>query len=578
MSELLLRNLAIGGYRSFAAPQRLERFSKVNIFIGQNNSGKSNILRFIHEVLGRPVNEKLKVDELAYHLPDRPPMVYGQSEPFEIENGTPHVSNQHRLLRGRDNSALAHHIGRAMRALAQTQGASECWTLRTVQEDKLFNQEEWNGAVGSLGDRNLQTLWSALTNMGGGGRSDWQQGATGALAMPPLRVSAELIPAIRQIGQGGTEAVGFAGVGIIDRLAKLQNPDVSSQSTRRRFQAVTEFLREVVGRPDASIEVPYLRDTILVHMDGKVLPIESLGSGIHEVIILAAAATVLSGKIICMEEPELHLNPILQKKLLRYLSTNTDNQYFITTHSAALMDTPGAEVYHVRLQNGASVVERVTSDSHRSEVCADLGYHPSDLLQANCIVWVEGPSDRLYLNWWLQAIDSSLVEGIHYSIMFYGGKLAAHLSHADPADVNDFISLRRLNHRAVMLMDSDKSAVQSHLNETKKRLRDEFNRGPGHAWITSGREIENYIAADQLLAGIAAVHPGVTPLSRFGRFDQNLKVQTARRERQASKVDVARHVVQHSSPTLEQLDLRQQLQRLRAFIVASNPVVAPQRP
>jgi len=335
----------------------------------------------------------------------------------------------------------------------------------------------------------------------------------------------------------------------------------------------SEFLQNVVDNPKASIEIPHARDTIIVHMDGKTLPLESLGSGIHEVIILASAATVLTDYLICIEEPEIHLNPILQKKLIRYLSKHTSNQYIITTHSAALMDTADAEIYHVYLEDGQSSVSRVSSDSEKSAICEDLGYHPSDLLQANCIIWVEGPSDRLYINKWIAARDSNLIEGIHYSIMFYGGRLSAHISGNDPADiVDDFISLRRLNRRSVIVIDSDRSQKGSTINKTKKRLEREFNKGPGHAWITEGREIENYIPADQIQSAIQNVQPSATPLSDFSQYSNTLQICTkSGKEAQASKVEVARYITTKFPADLKQLNLLSQVNKLVSFIYDSNP-------
>ena len=145
------------------------------------------------------------------------------------------------------------------------------------------------------------------------------------------------------------------------------------------------------------IEIPYERDMILIHMDNKTLPLESLGTGVHEVVILAAAATLLENTILCVEEPELHLHPLLQKKLVKYLADSTNNQYFFTTHSAHLLDAVESEIFHVTQFDGSSSVIAIASTKERSSICNDLGYKASDILQANCVIWVEGPSDRIYL-------------------------------------------------------------------------------------------------------------------------------------------------------------------------------------
>ena len=332
----------------------------------------------------------------------------------------------------------------------------------------------------------------------------------------------------------------------------------------------------MIDNDTASIEIPHERDTILVHISGRTLPLESLGTGIHEVIILAAAATILENSVICMEEPELHLNPILQKKLVRYLLEATNNQYFITTHSAALMDTPSAEIYHIKLENGQSIAEHATSDRLRSEICEDLGYHPSDLLQSNCVIWVEGPSDRIYINHWINSLAPKFVEGIHYSIMFYGGRLASHLSGMDiDKSIESFISLRRLNRRGVIVIDSDKEKKGARINDTKKRLIDEFDCGPGYAWITEGREIENYIKSENIENAISNVHSEAKCRSDFGKYENTLSIKTKTgKDSQASKVGVAKFIVENCDADFSHLDLKKQTQKLIDFIKESNPSVA----
>jgi predicted ATPase len=579
-----ISNFAIAGYRSFGSePQYLERFNKINLFIGKNNSGKSNLLRFICEIYaqaGVGLNFP-SFDTLARHIPLNGPLVVGIGEGFEfLPDGKPTVAMDNRLiLQLRDKSDVkfaAHSLGKIFSEKAKNDGTQLCWSLYSIT-DKNYITDSWTNATRALTDAEISYLWRMMRNMSGGGRGLWEEEVVALLSKKPSSINSTLIPAIRRIGDKGSISNGFDGTGIIERLAKLQNPDVHSQKDRERFNAVTNFLRDVTDRPDAKIEIPYDRDTILVHMDGKVLPIESLGSGIHELIILAAAATVLTDHVVCIEEPELHLNPILQRKLVRYLERETNNQYFITTHSAALMDTPNAEIYHVQLVDGCSKVDNVTSDTQRSMVCEDLGYHPSDLLQANSVIWVEGPSDRIYLNWWIRAISPEFIEGIHYSVMFYGGRLASHLSNAlTDTETADFISLRRLNRRGVIVMDSDKDKAHARINSTKQRLQNEFNDGPGHAWITDGREVENYIDVEQLQLALKKVSPNSTPLTKFEKYDNCMSVKLPKGgDGQAPKVEVAKYITENFQPELSVLDLKSRLEKLKTFIAQSNPKLQP---
>lgn len=566
-NPFILKSLALGGYRSFGTIQRLTVFSKINLFIGQNNSGKSNLLRFICDVYpdfkrkGRP-----DIKQLDYHLGSNNSIFYGSC----ISN----LETQEYLSTKINNDLDVKNLTRVFIKKAELDNTEENWYIYNDRSEPI--ETNWQSAYQILNDNEIHSIWGRLTNMRGGSRKEsWIPDTIKRTQLEPIQYNSAMIPAIRQIGAKNTTSEDFSGLGIIEKLQKLQNPDVHSQKNKKKFESINEFLRIVTDNKTAQIEIPHERDTILVHMDGKTLPLESLGTGIHEVIILAAAATLLEDNVICMEEPELHLNPILQKKLVRFLQKSTNNQYFISTHSAALMDTPNAETYQVSLINNESIVERVTSDKHRSAICEDLGYHPSDLLQSNCVIWVEGPSDRVYLNYWLKSSDNSFIEGIHYSIMFYGGRLASHLSGEDEEVlVKDFISLRRLNRRGVIVIDSDKSKASDRINKTKQRLKDEFNKGPGYAWITKGREIENYLEPKNIEQTIKKLAPSAKINSTFAQFENTLSITPKTgKKTQASKVAVANYIVENFEADLSFLDLNKDIKTLVKFIKESNPSI-----
>src|SRR5207248_5587868 len=132
-------------------------------------------------------------------------------------------------------------------------------------------------------------------------------------------------------------------------------------------------------------------------------------------------------------------------------------------------------------------------------VISELGAKPSDLLQANGIIWVEGPSDCIYLNRWLDVYtDGELQEGRDYLCAFYGGSLLARTQFQSPeAAESELVNLFRVNPNIVVICDSDRTRLGSRVKDRVRRIRAEVLNIPGaHIWVTEAREIENYLPGE----------------------------------------------------------------------------------
>jgi len=171
----------------------------------------------------------------------------------------------------------------------------------------------------------------------------------------------------------------------------------------------------------------------------------------------------------------------------------------------------------------------------------------------------------------IRAYDPDLEEGIHYTIMFYGGRLLSHLS-ADDEEIDEFISLRKINQNLAILIDSDRRKKGQKMNATKLRVRDELDKGPGFAWITAGREIENYVPPELMEVAVKNVHSNVARLVSVGRYDQRyffIKDRGGVKDKGIDKVKIARQVAA-TAADLDVLDLRERLREAARFIRRCN--------
>lgn len=197
-------------------------------------------------------------------------------------------------------------------------------------------------------------------------------------------------------------------------------------------------------------------------------------------------------------------------------------------------------------------------------------------MKSNCTIWLEGPSDRVYLNHWLKSKKPELVEGLHYSINFYGGILVNYLTRPDnfesTEEIDELIKILSLDSRSVIIMNSGKSKSDDRLNGQIERLQSEFDTESRLSWITEGRHLENYIGHDKLKATIASLVQGANfVFLETEKFSNLLEYKDQDGdEKTASKVAVSRKYVANNQADLTIYDLEDKLQQLVVHIEARS--------
>jgi putative ATP-dependent endonuclease of OLD family len=287
------------------------------------------------------------------------------------------------------------------------------------------------------------------------------------------------------------------------------------------------------------------------------IPLSRSGSALKTVILVLIYLHLIprienvapSKYLYGFEELENNLHPSLQRRLLHFLrehAIESGCRFFLTTHSPVEIDyfarDEKAQVLHVTHDGKNATVTTLSSYSQGRRLLDDLDLRASDILQSNGIIWVEGPSDRIYLNKWIELWASGKYrEGAHYQVLFYGGKLLKHLDAQDPDVVAETIHILTTNRNAAIIIDSDKLTAEGEINSTKQRVKDEITSSNGFAWVTAGREIENYIPSS-LLRSIVKL---TDELGTFGDITQAVIGDKKIPRRFADKVTLAQEITPH---------------------------------
>ena len=259
--------------------------------------------------------------------------------------------------------------------------------------------------------------------------------------------------------------------------------------------------------------IPHRKDDSL-HIkigEAKQFPISQLGDGLQQVIILTYKAFLTTEpSFFFIEEPEMHLHAGYVKQVMKFLLNETDHYYMATSHSNYLLDMINEDeriaLYRVDKEctddkgKYETVIRRCDGDR---TILQTLGVSPSSVFLANCTIWIEGITDRLYfvqyLKKYLEELKtagedkwqdySRFIDGYHYAFVEYQGSNLDHwdFSIESPASVNSSqnkgLSALLVTSNALVVADSDLQG-KPRFDELKEQLGDNMI-------ITLGKETEN---------------------------------------------------------------------------------------
>lgn len=149
-----------------------------------------------------------------------------------------------------------------------------------------------------------------------------------------------------------------------------------------------------------------LKVSIKEDSTSKVFDIDSMSSGEKGLILtfLLINQSIADGGIVLLDEPELHLNPAVCRKLLGFfiekIITPRDLQALVCTHSGEILgvafERDDCDVFHLRSHNNAT---RIYERDHRElfEALKRLGTSTAEALFSNGNIYVEGEHDSAIL-------------------------------------------------------------------------------------------------------------------------------------------------------------------------------------
>ncbi|MBT2285175.1 AAA family ATPase [Paenibacillus polymyxa] len=620
MSSYIIKSLKLNNERykrseTSSSLEWLENLTKINIFVGSNNSGKSQMLRNIFKT---PTLEFVPNDLELIQLNALQTELVGEVEAVMSRNRATEYGGIMQAVRALTDVDWIVEDTDVLERISAT-----LERLINITNNESFESNARYTGTGHYGDFFKQPLQEI-----GKEYMKKLQMIVGNETKRKYHFDNVYIPTLRGLRpynatgddfysertkkdyfQSETKGSVFSGLSLYDQLRSMLLGNLEEREKVARYQ---EFLGDTFFNGEKVVLLPAIHsDVVIVKIgDEKEMPIYNLGDGIQSIIILTFPLYAHLGEnlLVFIEEPELYLHPGLQRKLIETFLRDefSGYQFFLTTHSNHFLDITldvnQISIYSFKKELASSeekekqasfVIENVSNEDN--SLLEMLGVKNSSVYLSNCTVWVEGITDRFYVRRYLKLYQDHLnisekdrfKEDYHYSFVEYSGNNITHWSFLDDNSDEIFKSMNvdRLCSRLFLITDKDSEKKLSRQEKLKARLGERF-------YCLESKEIENTLTADIVKKVIADYEKSNVDSLSFnqnfetntyqnkylGRFIDNVLTDSKRKGGYASESGTIKEKVKFSEKAIGHLeeysnlseDAKRLAERLFQFIRQNN--------